>query len=182
MEITTWLAVIGSITGILSLTLYFVEIYRHRPIVSIKILKHGFKLYTLDSIGNFVVLDTIKTREDAICLINNPAAPDNLNLEITIKLLINNKGNKKATINNISYQTPQVTINIVFHERSQSGVPYAKDILIPLDVGESFMDEFNIFINKKEDMLKAICGPSKLIVVDNREISKTINLSEIQAF
>ena len=138
MDATFWLALIGCLTGVLSLGLYFVEIYSYRPVISTKVITHCFQLQKQSSYGDIVAIESIKTKEDAINLINNPAIPD-IMLVITVKLLINNKGNKKATINNISYKTPFTIESFKNYKYSQSGVPYSEDILIPLDVGKVFL-------------------------------------------
>ena len=84
-------------------------------------------------------------------------------------------------INNISYKTPFTIESFKNYKYSQSGVPYSEDILIPLDVGESFLNEFNLTISQKKEMLKLLTKSNVLLVVDNREVTTKIKLPEIQA-
>lgn len=172
-----WLGLIGTLTGVLSLVLYAVEVLRYKPVISIKILKKGVYFYKRGSCGDFVSLN-FKSKNDVLELIKNPFVSDFI-VKVKIKILINNRGNKKATVNRIKFISADFEEDLKFY-RYKNQIPISEDILIPLDVGESFLNEFEITINNKENIKNILTEPCRLEVTDNREKKITIQLGYLE--
>lgn len=167
--ITFYLSVIGTLTGVVSLILYFVEIFRYRAILTFKKLEYKITFYTRDSIGEEVPIKY----EDVNTIIEQP------NKEIFIvanlKILISNKGSKKATVNDIVFETSSLRRNIKEYEyRAAAWTP--KDVIIPLDVGESVIKDFRTSFDDIEDIKNIVHEKARLIIRDNRDKKHVVNL------
>ncbi|MDX5476487.1 MAG: hypothetical protein LPK00_13210 [Bacillaceae bacterium] len=151
------LGIIGALTGVSSLFLYTFEILRHRPKITVKIIKCRIETHAINDIGD-AIIQQYTNKDELINSINEYRHPKDVYHGIEITLLLSNKGNKKATVNDIRLK------NKYFEKLID-----LKKELIPLDVGESIKVSYYIRLLTIDQLNEFLENENYLIITDNRD-------------
>ncbi|MGF7184951.1 hypothetical protein GGQ84_001036 [Desulfitispora alkaliphila] len=154
MDIAIILVLIGTVTSVGSLLLYFYVIYSNKPFISLIIEEKAITVITRDEYGDWSEI-YYKDKSELYNKENIDEIPEN-NFRVTLKVLLNNKGNKKATVNRMVFKTRSVEKEVNID-------------LIPLDVGESYMKEYMIPIKDNQEQNAILNEKWQLEITDNRE-------------
>lgn len=159
MDWKYWIGIIAAgIPGVVSLIILFFD----RPKLTFKIMKNSLEFLHPDKFGQLIKIDNeinIDRYKD-----------DNLHCGIKIEIIISNKGNKKATVNQIIYKNSKCIKEIKIDNN-----------LIPVDVGESIKKKFYIplkNINEVNCFYGELGESPILLAIDHRDKKHCFKLNK----